>query len=145
MIKIKPGTRREQLDDKRISRNFFFFLHTFIIFEQRGKIYCHPLRFLSHFREPLARRKACKTISNIYRREDELVFFAFSFSFYPFPGFPRVNARARSFSVRFTSLFRSSLSSLSHSRLFHFLVLASLALINQLINYVLTFLAKKSH
>ena len=89
MIKIKPGTRREQLDDKRISRNFFFFLHTFIIFEQRGKIYCHPLRFLSHFREPLARRKACKTISNIYRREDELVFFAFSFSFYPFPGFPR--------------------------------------------------------
>lgn len=88
MIKIKPGTRREQLDDKRISRNFFFFLHTFIIFEQRGKIYCHPLRFL-HFREPLARRKACKTISNIYRREDELVFFAFSFSFYPFPGFPR--------------------------------------------------------
>lgn len=89
MIKIKPGTRREQLDDKRISRNFFFFPHTFIIFEQRGKIYCHPLRFLSHFREPLARRKACKTISNIYRREDELVFFAFSFSFYPFPGFPR--------------------------------------------------------
>lgn len=89
MIKIKPGTRREQLDDKRISRNFFFFLHTFIIFEQRGKIYCHPLRFLSHFREPLARRKVCKTISNIYRREDELVFFAFSFSFYPFPGFPR--------------------------------------------------------
>lgn len=88
MIKIKPGTRREQLDDKRISRNFFFFPHTFIIFEQRGKIYCHPLRFL-HFREPLARRKACKTISNIYRREDELVFFAFSFSFYPFPGFPR--------------------------------------------------------
>lgn len=100
-----------------------------------------------HFREPLARRKACKTISNIYCREDELVFFAFSFSFYPFPGFPRVNARTRSFSVRFTSLFRSSLSSLSlsHSRLFHFLVLASLALINQLINYVLTFLAKKSH
>lgn len=112
MIKIKPGTRREQLDDKRISRNFFFFPHTFIIFEQRGKIYCHPLRFLSIFENHSHGEKSARPLA-IFTVEKTNLFSSLShFHFILFPVF-HVNMRARSFSVRFTSLFRSSLSSLS--------------------------------
>lgn len=87
MIKIKPGTRREQLDDKRISRNFFFFPHTFIIFEQRGKIYCHPLRFLSIFENHSHGEKSARPLA-IFTVEKTNLFSSLShFHFILFPVF----------------------------------------------------------
>lgn len=140
MIKIK------QKAALNFEKFLSFFLHTFKIFEQRRKSILSsvtiPLPF-SRTTRPEKIRKTCKTISNICRREVELVFFAFSFSFYPrlqhvfilFPIFHDTQStrKIRKYACSFyiiISMQPPLFFPLFHSRLFHFLVFASLALIN---------------
>lgn len=135
MIKIK----------QKAALNFEKFLSFSILLKylnSEEKVYCHLLRFLSHFQEPLARRKYEKPArplaifavekSNLFSSLSHFHFIHVCNTFLSFSRFfttRKIRKYARSFYI-IISMQPPLSFPLFHSRLFHFLVFASLALIN---------------
>lgn len=148
MIKIKQraGESSRGTNDKRISKNFFlsFFLK---YLNSERKVLSSVTIPLPRFQEPLGPEKIRKTLENHqqylpWRRPTRFLRFlpSSSFSFYPpshrfrntfYPFHDTQSTREiRKCARSFTSLFRCSPLSSPPCSLFHFLVFASLALIN---------------
>lgn len=135
MIKIK----------QKAALNFEKFLSFSILLKylnSEEKVYCHLLPFLSHFQEPLARRKYEKPArplaifavekSNLFSSLSHFHFIHVCNTFLSFSRFfttRKIRKYARSFYI-IISMQPPLSFPLFHSRLFHFLVFASLALIN---------------
>lgn len=135
MIKIK----------QKAALNFEKFLSFSILLKylnSEEKVYCHLLRFLSHFQEPLARRKYEKPArplaifavekSNLFSSLSHFHFIHVCNTFLSFSRFfttRKIRKYACSFYI-IISMQPPLSFPLFHSRLFHFLVFASLALIN---------------
>lgn len=135
MIKIK----------QKAALNFEKFLSFSILLKylnSEEKVYCHLLPFLSHFQEPLARRKYEKPArplaifavekSNLFSSLSHFHFIHVCNTFLSFSRFfttRKIRKYACSFYI-IISMQPPLSFPLFHSRLFHFLVFASLALIN---------------